>query len=83
MAFRNAVVNSWRIVNEFSTCEELTKQAITCALRWQGKNPERAAAGMVKVEVPRTIALTDYQLGRLGRETQLKETKDLLALVEA
>ena len=69
-------------MNEFGTREELTKQAISCALRWQGKNPERAAAGLVKVETTtRTTSLADDQLGQLGRGAQL--AKELLALIEA
>ena len=49
-----------------------------------GRNPERAAAGLVKVETTtRTTSLADDQLGQLGRGTQLKEAKELLALIEA
>jgi hypothetical protein len=84
MAFHDAVVTSWRTVNQFGTRDELTKQAITCALRWQGKTPTNAAAGLVAVDLAeRSAAITDADLGRLGRDKQLAEVNGLLALLAA
>ena len=74
LAFRNAVVNSWRTVNEFGTREELTKVAISCALRWQGRTPDRAVPGSTSLKAP----LCDMRSGssrELAKNSKSKEVR--------
>lgn len=81
--FHAAVTGSWRTVTRFKDKPELRELAIASCLIWKGRTPLAAARGEVAPQgTPSTISqVTDEQLGRLGREPQLKTVKAALSRV--
>jgi hypothetical protein len=81
VAFHTSVKHSWRTVNVFGDKHELAMQALTCVMRWQGRTPAAAAAGLVAPIENDADAdpIEPACLGRLGRTRQLDDASDVLA----